>query len=118
MTLPQYAIGTTAGGIQSLTELGIPLPKADVVDYAEYVENGAGELVGQGWLATRWRWAVLHVDDQAVLTAYAGTCYIRTLTENADYATYSALMVLPPRKPPKAGQQMDYVIEFRKLVAA
>lgn len=115
--IPAYAIGLTAGGMQSLGILGLPLPKAEVVDYAEYVTNGNGEEVGQGWLTARWRFAVLTNAEQAVLAAYAGVCYINTLEQGGTYGDYSALMVLPPRRPPKVGQLMDYVIEFRKLVA-
>jgi len=117
MTMPGYGLGLTAAGIQSLDALGLPLPKAEVVDYAEYVTNGDGEEVGQGWLVARWRFAVLTTVEQAVLAAYAGSCYVRTLEQGGTYGAYSALLVLPPRRPPKAGQLMDYVLEFRKLVA-
>ncbi len=117
MTMPVYSIGATQEAMALLTALGLPLPKADAVDYAEYVDNGAGELVGQGWLMTTWRFARLTNAEQVILAAFAGLCYISTLEQGGTYGIYSALMVLPPRKPPKAGQLLDYAIEFRGLVA-
>lgn len=117
MTLPNYAIGSTQAGMQSFAALGLPLPKAEVVDYAEYVENGAGQLVGQGWLKAVWRFADLSTTQQAILAAYAGVCYISTLEQGGTYGTYSALLVLPPRRPPKVGQLFDYAVELKQLVA-
>ena len=118
MTLPAYAIGTSSAGLVSLDSIGLPLPKAEAVDYAVYVENGAGEEVGQGWLTARWRFAVLSAAQVAVLEAYASAAvYIRTLKMDDTYAAYSAALVLPPRRALKAGQALDYVAEFRKLVA-
>jgi hypothetical protein len=117
MTIPAYAIDTTQAGMSSLGALGLPLPKAEVVDYALYVENGEGELVGQGWLVARWRFGALSTAQVAVLEAFAGSCYIRTLKMDDTYAAYSALFVKPPRKPSKAGMVHDYVAEFRKMVA-
>jgi hypothetical protein len=51
------------------------------------------------------------------LLAYVGNCYIRTLKEDGTYGTYSALMLQPQKRSPKVKSQMDYVIEFRWLVA-
>jgi hypothetical protein len=117
MSLPIYAIGTSAAGMQGLEALGVPLPKAEIVDYAEYVENGEGDLVGQGWLECRWRWASILASQAAIIEGYLGACYISTLTQSGSYVVYSAKMVTQPKRPPKAGQLFDYVAEFRKLVA-
>ena len=113
--IPSYAIGTTIENLQSIVDLRLPLPKADAVDFIEYVENGAGELVGQGWLVARWRFASLTTGEQATLAAYSGQCYVCTLEQSGDYCLYQGLMVLPPRKSPKITQLFDYVVEFRKL---
>lgn len=113
--MPEYAIGATAAGLEDLEALGLPWPRAEVVDYAEYVENGEGDLVGQGWLMCRWRFDVLESWAAAVLEAYEGDCYIRTLRQDNSYGTYSARLVRSPRRAPKVGQIFDYVIEFRKL---
>lgn len=113
-----YAIGTTAAGILSLDSLGVPWPRAEVVDYAEYIENGDGDLVGQGWLECRWRFDQITAAQAAVLETYTGACYIRTLRQDGTYAIYSAKLRSAPRRPPKVGQLMDYVAEFVKLVAA
>lgn len=116
MTIPAYRIGAAAASMASLESLGLPLPKSEAVDYAAYVENGAGELVGQGWLTARWRFGALTLAQVAVLEAYAGTCYIQTLTALGTYVNYTAMLVLPPRRAPKNRMMLDYVAEFRKLV--
>jgi len=113
----EYAIGTTAAGIQSMTALGLPWPRAEVVDYAEYVETGDGGLVGQGWLQCRWRFDQITAAQAAILEGYIGACYIRTLLQSGSYATYSARLRTSPRLAPKVGQLFDYVAEFVKLVA-
>lgn len=117
MTLPAYGIGSSSAAILSLESLGLPLPKAEAVDYVTYVENGEGQLVGQGWLVARWRFIDLTAAQVATLEGYAGTAYVRTLKADDTYAAYSSLFVLPPRQPLKAGHWRDYVAEFRKLVA-
>jgi len=117
MTMPVYQIGASEAGMASLSSLGLPLPQAEAVDYATYVENGSGELVGQGWIVARWRFHGLTVAQVAILEAFEGTCYIQTLEMDDSYGRYSALLVLPPRKSSKAGVVEDYVAEFRKLVA-
>lgn len=117
MAFPLYRIGTSVAGLESLAEVGVEfLPKADAVDYAVYVENGDGELVGQGWLVATWRFAALPQDQAALLEAYEGECYIQTLEQDGDYGIYSALMVRQPRRAAKGEVILDYVCEFRKLV--
>ena len=117
MTLPAYAIGTSTT-LSSLESLGLPLPKAEAVDYEVYVQNGEGQEVGQGRLVARWRFVVLTAAQVAVLEAFASaTCYVRTLRMDDTYGTYTSLLVLPPRQALKAGMARDYVAEFRKLVA-
>ncbi len=116
-TFPIYRIGASQAGMQSLESLGLPLPKADPVDYATYVENGEGDLVGQGWLVCFWRFAELTVQQVATLEAYLGECYIQTLEDDDTYGIYSAFFVREPKKAPKVGRIHDYVAEFRKLTA-
>ena len=116
-TMPLYGVGTTAAGVVSLDLLGLPWPKAEVVDYAVYIENGDGDRVGQGWLQCAWRFHGITTEQAAVMLAYLGNCYIRTLLRDGTYQLYSAKMVEPPRIPPKAGTLFDWVVEFRKLVA-
>lgn len=115
MTIPNYAIGAAVDAVYTLTTLGLPIPKADAVDYAEYIENGAGELIGQGWLVARWRFAVLTTAQQTTLATYEGESYLYTLEQDGTYGLYHGYLVLPPRKAPKAGQLLDYVVELRKL---
>jgi len=117
MSIPAYALGESTTAMYSLEALGLPLPKAEAVDYAVYVENGAGEPVGQGWLVARWRFAVLSAAQIATLESYAGACGVRTLKADDSYGLYSATLVLPPRVAPKVGMTLDYTAEFRKLVA-
>lgn len=117
MSLPAYRIGAAAATMAGLESLGLPLPRAEAVDYAVYVENGEGELVGHGWLTARWNFATLTAAQLATLEAYAGTCYIQTLKMDGTYGNYSALFVLPARRAPKATIVQDYTAEFRKLVA-
>jgi len=88
------------------------------VDYAAYVTKGDGQAIGQGWLRCAWRFTSLTTAQAAILLAFVGTCYIRTLEQDGTYGRYQALMVNPQRRSPKAAQLLDYVIEFRKLVAA
>lgn len=115
--LPSYALGTSVANLQSYDALGLPIPKSEVVDYAIYVEVGSGDLVGQGWLTARHRFAALTVAQLAILQAFEGECYVRTLKEDDTYAIYSALLVASPKRAPKVGIVQDYVEEFRKLVA-
>ena len=118
MTYPLYRIGTSVAGLQTLAEIGVEfLPKADAVDYAVYVENGDGELVGQGWLVARWRFAAMPKDQVDILEGYEGDCYIQTLEQDGSYSVYSALMVRQPRRAARGDVILDYVVEFRKLVA-
>jgi hypothetical protein len=118
MTLPAYAIGTSSAGLVSLDSIGLPLPKAEAVDYEVYVQNGEGQEVGQGRLVARWRFVVLTAAQVATLEGYASAaCYVRTLKMDDTYAAYSSLLILPPRQALKAGMARDYVAEFRKLVA-
>jgi len=115
-SIPAYRIGAAEASMASLESLGLPLPKAEAVDYATYIENGAGELVGQGWLRATWRFAALTLAQVATLEAFDGDCYIQTLTALGTYVDYSAMLVLPPRRAPKNQMILDYVAEFRKLV--
>ncbi len=117
MNLPSCAIGTTQNAMSSLEALGLPLPKAEAPDYTTYIENGEGDMVGQGWIIARWRFADLSIAQVAVLEAFAGSCYIRTLKADGTYGTYSAFMVLPARRAPKVDLWLDYAAEFRKCVA-
>jgi hypothetical protein len=117
MTLPAYRIGAAQATMASLESLGLPLPRAEAVDYALYVENGESDLVGQGILIARWNFGELTQAQLAVLEALAGVCYIQTLLMNGTYGNYSALFVLPPRRAPKGNVVRDYTAEFRKLAA-
>jgi len=103
--------------MSSLEALGLPLPKAEAPDYAVYVENGEGDLVGQGWIVARWRFAELSLAQAAALEAFAGDCYFRTLKADGTYGAYSALLVLPARRAPKVDRWLDYAAEFRKCVS-
>ena len=117
MSEPVYRIGSSVAGLQTMSERGVEcLPKADAVDYAVYVENGDGELVGQGWLVARWRFAALPKAQVDLLEAFEGDCYIQTLEQDGSYTVYSALMVRQPRRAAKGDVILDYVCEFRKLV--
>lgn len=117
--LPAYEIGTTLVGLASLSSLGIAqIPKADPVDYAEYVNKGNGTSGGVGWLTCAWRFAVLTVAELDILDAFEGACFIRTLTHAGLYTAYSAIMVLPPRQSPLVDYYSDYVVVYRALVAA
>jgi hypothetical protein len=115
-TLPAYGISLTST-IASLDSLGLPIPKADPVDYAVYVNLGDGTQRGMGWLTCAWRFAALTLAQVTTLQTYAGACYIRTLTEAGTYVAYSAKAILPRRKSPKVDTQHDYVVVFRSLVA-
>ena len=117
MTIPAYAIGATTAALVSLESIGLPIPKASPVDYETYVDAGDGTRSGQGWLSCEWRFAYLTLAELTVLQAYAGTCGVITLTEAGAYTAYSALLVLPQRKPPKVDFVMDYAVIFRSLVA-
>ncbi len=114
MTDVPYGIGATAT-VSSLESLGLPTPQSEAPDYAAYVTNGAGEEVGQGWLTATWRFSDLSAAQVAVLEAYEGDCYVRTLTADDEYDLYSARLVLPPRRAPKNGRWLDYVAEFRAM---
>ena len=121
MSMPVYRIGTTSGNMVSLESLGIPLPKAAIVDYAEYITLGDGTNRGTGWLCCEWRWAHLTLTQLAALRAYctgeSAAVYIQTLTETGTYAVYTATMVWPVRKPPKVDFVMDFAVEFRAMTA-
>ena len=117
MTIPAYAIGATTAALVSLESIGLPIPKASVPDYEIYVTAGDGTRSGQGRLSCQWRFSYLTLVELAVLQAYAGTCGLRTLTEAGAYTAYSAIMVLPQRKPPKVDFVMDYAVTFVSLVA-
>ena len=116
MGMPVYAIGTTSA-VSSLEALGLPWPQATAVDYALYVETGSGEVIQQGWLMCEWRFTALTQAQLATLLGYVGNCYIITLLYTGLYAKYSALMVQPRRRTPRADATFDVVVEFRKMVA-
>jgi hypothetical protein len=112
-----YQIGTSAGSMASLESLGLPIPKASAVDHSVYLTLGDDSERGMGCLTCEWRFAVLTVTQYNILKVYAGTAYIETLQEAGTYARYSALMLLPPRRPPKVDFYSDLVVRFRKMVA-
>ena len=117
MSMPVYRIGAAAVSMVSLESIGVPLPKASPVDYAEYITLGDGSNRGVGWLCCEWRFAHLTLTQLATLQTYIGNIYVQTLTESGVYLNYTAFMVLPPRKPPKVDFVMDYAVEFRMMVA-
>jgi len=121
MSMPVYRIGPAAVSMVSLESIGIPLPKASPVDYAEYITLGDGSNRGVGWLCCEWRFAHLTLTQLAVLRGYctgeSAAVYIQTLTESGTYGNYSATMVWPVRRPPKVDFVLDFVVEFRGMVA-
>jgi hypothetical protein len=113
-----YQIGTTQAGMVGLETLGVDIPRATPVDYSEYVNNGAGEEIPQGWLECEWRWDGITPAQIATLRAYCpGTVYIRTLAEDGNYAAYLGYATTPRPRLPKAGLVVDFVIQFRRLGA-
>jgi len=70
MSMPVYRIGAAAVSMVSLESIGVPLPKASPVDYAEYITLGDGSNRGVGWLCCEWRFAHLTLTQLAVLRGY------------------------------------------------
>jgi hypothetical protein len=118
---PIYQIGTTAAGMLDMSRLGLPLPKATPVAYADQVSLGSGGVRGAGWLQCEWRFTYLTTAQLAALRAFctgsSATVYVQTLTNGNVYTKYSATVIWPNEQQPKSGMTVDFVLRFQGLTA-
>ncbi|MCX6057736.1 MAG: hypothetical protein NTW69_06265 [Chloroflexi bacterium] len=124
MSIYEYKIGTTSGGmtnIESLTVL-IPNMRSFFKPYSEVVTLGDGSQFGRGFPQVDWTWNLLTREQRDQLrtfcTGASATVYISTRTnDSADtYKNYQAIMFWPLEEERFARKRMDFTLQFRQLV--
>ena len=102
----EYKIGTTEGGMQLLTALGISSnPRPTYKPYSVSFQDGNGKTVGEGFPVASWHWDVMRPGESDLLEAFvngnlSAEVYIRTRlnrlsTDAYTWATFKAIMHWP-----------------------
>lgn len=117
-----YWIGTTAGNIAAIDALfkrsNDTEPRGDPMDYAQYVETGAGTRVGVGWLRQIWHFDFVGEAYRNALFAYVGAVYVKTRMNDGTFGYFTGELVWPEQEPEhQADRVLDLNIELRKLVS-
>ena len=124
MTLRNYSIGTTLGGITNLESLSpaVRPPKSSYKPYSQPIELGNGTVRGAGWATAAWTWNAITRAERDKLRSFcsgaSAEVYIRTRTNEStdNYKYFSAVMVWPADEAKDADLRLNFVIEFRRLV--
>lgn len=125
MTLENYAIGTTYGGLTNLANLTTPVnyPKSHPLPYAETKTLGDYTERGIGAPNTVWHWAVLTQAMRDQLRTFcpgaSASVYIttRSLENDGLFRTYTAIMVWPSQSEEyDAKHRTGFDIIFRGMV--
>ena len=118
-----YQIGTTLGALATLKSIGIPDPKSSYKPYADVIVLGNGANRGVGLPVAIWHWGYLTRAQRDLLRAFctgaSATIFIETRTNDTVdvFDQFTATMIWPADEMKDAGRRIDFVIEFRNLVA-
>ena len=114
MTVYQYAISTTATGLNYLFDLGVVAPKQAYQPASEYVELGNGDVQARGYSVIEWYWEYLSDAETTALRVFcangSGEVHVRSLDEDLVWRTWRARMIWPTDAP-------DIDSDFRMKVA-
>ncbi len=103
MTRYNYALSTTypPTNVESFTTPINP-PRSRFYEASQFVDRLDGQIAGQGYANTVWRFDVLTqamVDAlRAICPGYSATVYIRTRRLDGTFMDYSGVMVWPARQ--------------------
>jgi len=123
MTLQDFKIGTTLGGITNLESLSpaVRPPRSTFKPAAEQRKLASGLVRGLGWPVATWTWDVISRAERDKLrtfcTTTSATVYIRTKQMDSDtYANYKAVMVWPTDSEERAADsRVNFTITFQAL---
>lgn len=108
--------------IESLTPSVYP-PRSTFRSWTMTVPTGDGLERGLGRPQATWRWGFITAAQRDILRTYitskSARVYIRTrrTENNDDYEEYSAAALWPDDEDRLAGRRLNFVLEFRDLVA-
>lgn len=104
-------------------ETPLPVPRVTYQDYAEIVTAASGKSIGRGLPVCEWRFSRLNSAQRAALRVIcpgaSASVFLRTLTNDDTYETFSAIMHWPPEemREPAIRDRLDFVIRFTFLTA-
>jgi hypothetical protein len=106
--------------VESLT--GTPLPPAsDFQAYSKPTPLANGTVRGLGWSLASWRWGWLTAAQRNALKALCSGAsvetFIKTRNDANALAVYKCVMVWPERENRYSGNFLDFVLQFRKVIA-
>lgn len=119
-----YAIGSTLGGLATVTGLGLPNPKSSYRPYSELLALGSGGYRGAGLPSAAWNFGYLTQAQRDALRAYctgaSASVYIETRkVDNSDaFDQFSAIMRWPEEEERDNFYRLDFTVEFHHLVEA
>src|SRR5512139_381898 len=97
-------------------------PKSTYRPFTEAINLANGRMRGFGRPIASWRWGfitqAMRTQLRTFCTAKSNSIYIRTRTNEADaYSVFSTTVIWPDDEEKQAGRRLNYVLEFRNLVA-
>jgi hypothetical protein len=111
-------IGTTLGGLATLTSLGISSPLASYRPQSEIVKMAGGNVVRRGFPTARWEWKYLSQAEIDILRTYctggSASIFIATpINDGRAYDDFEGVMVWPEDE-----TGTNFILDFTHLVAA
>lgn len=96
----EYKYGTTQGGMELLSTLGIAAPLAGYRPYSVTVRLGDGNLQGHGLPIITWHWNFISVANRAIFLdplngALSGPAFIRTRLPDNTWEDFETIMNVP-----------------------
>lgn len=120
--MTDFGIGTSAGTIISLADLGVYEPTSAAASNSVDFDRADGLVSAHGWGTDTWSWALLPLSAYNTLRLYcagkSASVYIRTLAPGKVVTTYSAVMVWPREEHRAGNYVIDFSVTFRLLAAA
>ena len=116
----EFQIGATAGGMVSLSSLGVPNPKYEYGLYAGEIVLGDGTARGVGFPVTVWHWSFLSAAQRTALRAYcagkSAVVFIRSIKDDNTFTDFEAVMIWPTHEERQSGRVIDFSLDFRNMV--
>ena len=100
MSTFQYKFGTTQGGMELLSNLGVEAPLSGYRPYSTVIRLGDGNLQGHGLPVITWHWGFISVASRAVFLdplngALSGPAFIRSRLPDNTFASFETIMNVP-----------------------
>lgn len=117
----EYKLGTSAGGMVLLSDLGLKAPKHGFVPFSKYIDMGDGGVQGNGWPEDEWYWGFLTSAQRQTLKEYvpdAGArIFVRDLLDDGlTWQDFECEAVWQQREDRQTGRRIGFSLMLRAMV--